>query len=147
VIAFLQNQDDPVLPNLQDKSKDKKDLNFYSVTKNRYGRGSCIKVRSNVNDDLAEIKKTFVTKNTKPVAQLVLEFLDYYFLSPDIYMPQIDISKGGFIDTETDRYTFLDIVEPFNEGARVGAGCRNDSFLPHTYTKFAFGFCSSLVNL
>jgi DNA polymerase sigma len=38
VIAFLQNQSDPILPNLQEKAENNKDVAFYSVTKNKFGR-------------------------------------------------------------------------------------------------------------
>lgn len=83
VIAFLQSQKEPVLPNLQDQVKPS-DLEFFSVTKNKYGKVNCTEVKSNIYENLKELKKTFQSKNTKSVAQLVLEFLDFYFLDPKL---------------------------------------------------------------
>jgi hypothetical protein len=49
--------------------------------------------------------------------------------------------------TDIDMYTLFDIVEPFDETARVGKGCRKDSHHPKMYTRFAFDFCKSIVDL
>lgn len=144
VIAFLQNQEDPVLPNLQNKPGSQGEV-FYYVSKNRFGRVHCKEVKANLNEDFEKLKKEFDCKNTKGVAQLVIEFLEYYFLNPTTAKPQIDVSKGGYVDTETDEYSLFDIVEPFNETARVGQGCRKDSHHPDSYTKFAFDFLSNVV--
>jgi hypothetical protein len=144
VIAFCQLQDEPILPNLQ-KDSNGSNLVFYATTKNKYGKVQCKEVKYNLSESLDKVKEGFNFNNTKSVSELVLEFLDFYFLTPKTTDLRVDISKGGFTNEPTDEYSFLDIVEPFTTDARVGVGCRKKSPHPSAYQRFAYDFISSVL--
>jgi len=145
VIAFCQKQEEPILPNLHE-GVNGEEIVFHSCTRNKWGKNSVQQVKYSFNEDLQKVKEEFAFTNTKSVSQLVIEFLRDFFLNDDIIKThQIDIRKGGYIEEETDEYSYIDIVEPFTEGARVGKGCRKDSYYPQTYTRFAFEFLSNVI--
>jgi len=146
VIAFCQSQEKPILPNLQENEV-KNDLIFFSTTKNKYGRVQCKEVKYNLNEDIQKIKKEFGFNNSKPVSQLVIEFLVDLFLKSDITSNnKIDIRKGGYLKEPTDAYSYIDIVEPFTPDAKVAQGCRKDSHHPQAYTRFVYDFLSNFVD-
>ena len=101
VIAFFQSQEEPILPNLQKDCVDS-NLVFYATTKNKFGRVQCKEVKYNLSESLDQLKEEFKFANTKSVSQLVVEFLDFYFLTPKTTESRVDISKGGFTDEPTD---------------------------------------------
>lgn len=145
VIAFCQNQEDQILPNLQENTGEES-ITFYSTTKNRYGRVQVKEVKYALNEDLEKVKESFDFKNTKSVSQLVIEFLIDFFLQDKlIHSHQVDISKGGFLKTPTDMYSYIDIVEPFTPDAKVGMGCRKDSHHPKAYTQFVYNFLENIA--
>lgn len=144
VIAFFQSQEEPILPNLQ-KDNNEGSLLFYATTKNKFGKVQCKEVKYNLSESLDQVKEKFKFNNTKSVSQLVLEFLDFYFLTPKTAESRVDISKGGFTSEPTDEYSFLDIVEPFTSDARVAMGCRKSSPHPLAYQRFAFDFISAVL--
>ena len=89
VIAFLQNQEDPILPNLQEVKDSKNSKVFYSINRNKFGRVDAREIKADLIEDLNDLQKAFVSKNTKSVAQLVIEFLQFFFLNPESDLPII----------------------------------------------------------
>lgn len=146
VIAFLQGQKDPILPNIFDKINDKKSETFYCLSNMpKYKKTNVTKVETKLNDDVMKQFKNFTTKNQKSVGQLVIEFMQFYFLSPDKTVPQIDITKGGYSDIDPDQRPLFDIVEPLTNTVRVAQGCHKDSLHSDSYKKFAYGFCMNVI--
>uniref|UniRef100_A0A7S3J5U9 Poly(A) RNA polymerase mitochondrial-like central palm domain-containing protein n=1 Tax=Euplotes harpa TaxID=151035 RepID=A0A7S3J5U9_9SPIT len=146
VIAFLQQQEEPVLPNLHQGAMADTDKTFYAVSSNKFGRMDCKEIKFALNEDLKQVGESFASKNTKTVAQLVIEFLRFYFLNSEGVMPIIDVSRGGFVFKDTDKLALFDIVEPLDPSSKVGLGCRKDEHHAASYVKFAFDFCKNIVD-
>lgn len=147
IIALLQTQDDPVVPNLFSKKSDDSSITFNNVSITKYHKVNVTEVKADFEEDLNEVKKHFSSTNTKSVAQLVVEFFQYYFLRPSDYVfPQIDIRKGGFSSDAADPKPLFDIVEPMLSSSRSGQGCYRDSNHTESYRKFAFDFCQSVID-
>ena len=148
VVAFLQAQDSPILPNLFSDKYDKTPLTFYNVSSNKFKRVSVDAIQAQFTENLADVRKQFESSNEKSVGELVLEFFQFYFLRPEGYqMKQIDITHdGGFSEEVPDSKPLFDIVEPLFKSNRVGVGCHKDSHHTESYRKFAYEFCANVIN-
>ena len=87
IIAFLQNQEEPILPNLQECTDGAKI--FYSISKNDNGETIWREVKAEFIEDLNKIHEVFASNNTKSVAQLAVEFFQYYFINTYRLLPVI----------------------------------------------------------